>query len=352
MAITKANASGLAGSRFKDASAGTTKIVDVADTPTIGAPSDNGNEISIAFTPATKGGVPTSYTAIASPGGATANANASPVTFGANALTAGTTYSFQVRASTNTGSSPYSNSSVNHVIPSYVLSQTFNSSGEFVVPEGITKMGVVGQGAGASGGNTSGSTGASGGGGGGKFIVDEISVSPGTKYTVTIGGAGGSSAFGNIATMNAANITSGGNVSVNTGNVVGTAAGGGGGNNGGPAGHPSSKTGLAGNAGGNSASITTNTLGMAQTLAGGGGGGGGGDHSYRDDYYSWNKPGGAGGAGGTVGGGVGNSGAGSSGGGGGGARGGNIYSPVNSNYGFTGGGGGGAAQIKVYVKGS
>jgi hypothetical protein len=73
--------------------------------------------------------------------------------------------------------------------------------------------------------------------------------------------------------------------------------------------------------------------------------------TYKDDYYSWNKPGGAGGAGGTVGGGVGNSGAGSSGGGGGGARGGNIYSPQNTNYGFNGGGAGGAAQIKVYVKG-
>lgn len=352
MAITKANASGLSGSKFKDASAGTAKIVDVADTPTIGAPSDNGNEISIAFTNANTGGIPTSYTAIASPGGATATANSSPITFGANALTAGTAYSFTVRAETSTGNSPYSSSSVNHVIPSYVLSQTFNSSGEFVVPAGITKMGVTGQGAGANGANSSNITGASGGGGGGKFIVDEITVTPGAKYSVTIGGAGGSSAFGNIATLNAATVTSGGNASVNTGNVIGTAGGGSGGNATVPGGHPASKNGLAGNAGGNSASITTNTLGMAQTLAGGGGGGGGGDGSHRDDYYSWNKPGGAGGAGGTVGGGVGNSGSGSSGGGGGGARGGNVYSPVNSNYGFTGGGSGGAAQIKVYVKGS
>jgi hypothetical protein len=352
MAITKANASGLSGSKFKDASAGTAKIPDVPDTPTIGAPFDNGNQISIAFTSSNKGGIPTSYTATASPGGAQASANSSPITYSANALTAGTAYSFTVRAETTTGNSPFSSSSVNHVIPSYVLSQTFNSSGTFEVPAGITKMGLVGQGAGANGANVSESiTGASGGGGGGKFIVDEITVTPGTKYSVTIGGAGGSSSFGSIAVMNAANVTSGGNVSVNTGNVVGTAAGGSGGNATVPGGHPSSKTGLPGNAGGNSSSITTNTLGMAQTLQGGGGGGGGGDGSYRDDYYSWNKPGGAGGAGGTFGGGVGNSGAGSSGGGGGGARGGNIYSPFNSNYGFVGGGSGGAAQIKVYVKG-
>ena len=81
MAITKASASGLAGSKFKDASAGTTKIPDIPDTPIIGTAVNAGAQASVPFTIRTTGGTATSFTATSSPGGLTASGASSPLVF-------------------------------------------------------------------------------------------------------------------------------------------------------------------------------------------------------------------------------------------------------------------------------
>ena len=79
MAITKASASGLAGSRFKDASAGTIKVVDVPDNPTVNAANTSGSGARVSFSASSRGGIPTAYTVTSNPGNVTATGNVSPI---------------------------------------------------------------------------------------------------------------------------------------------------------------------------------------------------------------------------------------------------------------------------------
>ncbi|MDX2070832.1 MAG: PKD-like domain-containing protein, partial [Haliscomenobacter sp.] len=78
-------------------------------------------------------------------------------------------------------------------------SQTFNSSGTFVVPTDVTSITVKAWGAGAGG---AGGSSANRGGGGGAFATKTFAVTPGASYTVTVGDGGspgnngGSSSFG------------------------------------------------------------------------------------------------------------------------------------------------------------
>ncbi|WP_052324522.1 PKD-like domain-containing protein [Haliscomenobacter hydrossis] len=82
----------------------------------------------------------------------------------------------------------------------YAQSLTYNSSGTFIVPTGVTSITV--QSWGAGGGGASGSSANRGGGGGGAFATSTFAVVPGASYTVTVGtgGApgvnGGNSSFG------------------------------------------------------------------------------------------------------------------------------------------------------------
>lgn len=87
--------------------------------------------------------------------------------------------------------------------------QVFSSSGNFTVPQGITKVMVELWGAGGGGGGGGGSGGSTkcggtgGGGGGGSYGKDIITVTPNATIAVTIGsggsgGAGGSDVFSNL----------------------------------------------------------------------------------------------------------------------------------------------------------
>jgi Rieske Fe-S protein len=85
--------------------------------------------------------------------------------------------------------------------------QTFNSSGTFTVPAGITTLQVEVWGGGGKGGALSSNTGPAGGGGGGAYAKKTITVVSGTTYTVQVGAgssttsAGGDSWFWNNTTV-------------------------------------------------------------------------------------------------------------------------------------------------------
>lgn len=309
MATRKASDSNLTGKKYSDASAGASKIADVPNapsTPTLTA----GQTISpvVNFTAANTGGTQTNFTVAASPGNATWDGTTSPIT--ATGLTAGTSYTFRVKAVNSTGSSAYSSPSAAITVtsPQWGLLATYNSSTSYTVPTGVTKLGVVVISGGTGGGSgCCGNPGAPGGASGSAVGFWDYPVNAGTTYNVTVGGSSGNSAFGNLASA-----TAGGNASTNfnTNAVIANAAGGG--NNGapyylGP-----------GAAGGSSspANITLNITGNGPYNHPHGGGGGGGAFS------------GSGGAGGASYGGTGAPGPGGSG------------SPGNG----PGGGGGGASN--------
>lgn len=84
--------------------------------PIIGTATDGGNgtSVSVAFTGNNPAGAGITYTALSSPGSITATGPASPITV--TGLTAGTAYTFQVKAGNSLGDSAYSASS-NSVTP-------------------------------------------------------------------------------------------------------------------------------------------------------------------------------------------------------------------------------------------
>jgi hypothetical protein len=111
--------------------AGTTHTVLIPVAP--GAPTITGvtpgaGQVVVSFSaPATDGGSPiTGYTLTASPGGATLNGTGSPMTF--TGLTNGTTYTFTVSATNNTGTSGPSAASA-PATPRVSQSITFNNPG-------------------------------------------------------------------------------------------------------------------------------------------------------------------------------------------------------------------------------
>jgi len=91
--------------------------------------------------------------------------------------------------------------------------QTFNTSGTFRIPAGVTSIQVEAWGAGGAGGGATGNPAAGGGGAGGGYVKNtSLSVIPGTLYTVTVGTggagnnntngpAGGASWFGSTTTL-------------------------------------------------------------------------------------------------------------------------------------------------------
>ena len=66
-------------------------------------------------------------------------------------------------------------------------SQTYTSSGTFVVPAGVTSVQVEAWGGGGRGGSRQSNIGGSGGGGGGAYAKKVITVTSGSSYTVTVG---------------------------------------------------------------------------------------------------------------------------------------------------------------------
>jgi hypothetical protein len=199
MAITKASASGLAGSRFKDASAGTTKIVDVPDAPTIGTATNLDLSASISFTAASRGGVPTSYTVTSTPGTLTATGSSSPIVV--TGLTLGTSYTFKVKAtnSTGTGAESSATNSVTASTAVWTFATTLDSSQNYTVPNSVSAIAAFAISGGEAGAAGSGQGGGGGGRGGRAAAAILNTPTPSTQYYVTVGGAGlGDSSFGSI----------------------------------------------------------------------------------------------------------------------------------------------------------
>jgi hypothetical protein len=109
----------------------------------------------------------------------------------------------------------------------YALSQTFNASGNYTVPAGKTKIAIVGCGGGGGGAAGSPSGGVkAGGAGGGVFSIREITTTPGTVYSVTVGAAGNGAAsvgaYSNPGNGNSGGSTVFGSILTATGGQGGT----------------------------------------------------------------------------------------------------------------------------------
>jgi len=151
-------------------------------------------------------------------------------------------------------------------INAFSQTQTFNSSGSFTVPAGVTSITVEAWGGGGAGGGTNSNNAKGGGGGAGGAYARSVltGLIPGTNYTVTVGGtiSGGNGAggtgnpswFGNVSTVYAQG--GAGGQAPNNSTVLGGV------------GSSASSIGSFTSKGGNGANGTT-------TLSGGGGGGAG-----------------------------------------------------------------------------
>jgi hypothetical protein len=340
----------------------------VPGTPTVGTvTSPSSTSASVPFTaPAFvgKGGTVT-YRAISSPGGIEGTSTTSPITV--NGLTAGTAYTFTVRAETTYGVSGQASSSSNSITPqvSYAVTSNFNASGTYTVPSGtnMIAVSVLGGGnsgnAGNSGGGSSGGSGGNGGNGSRGVVFNSYAVTPGQSFSVTVAGASGTSSFSSLASASSNSASS---------NVAGaqTVNGGTSGNGGGGGSSSSGGTGNSGNLGSSANIALTANTNYTLTGAGGGGGGGGGGGSPAN--YKINYGGGAGGSqytqGGSGGGSstteelnkvanagsVGSSAAANTGRGGGGGGGGGGSDTFNQPVGASGaaGGSGASGQVKVF----
>jgi len=94
-----------------------TEIMDVPDTPTIGTATDigTGSSVSVTFTAAVTGGTPNSYTVTSTPDSLTGTGASSPITV--SGLTAGTAYTFKVKAANAAGIFGPESSASNSVTP-------------------------------------------------------------------------------------------------------------------------------------------------------------------------------------------------------------------------------------------
>lgn len=178
-----------------------------------------------------------------------------------------------------------------------MATQTFNASGTWVAPAGVTSVTAECWGSGAHGLDGSAFAGGNGGGGG-AYASKVTTVTPGNSYTVTVDTANnnGSTWFDSASVVDAdsAFLNAGGTAAASTGDTV--RSGGDGGTNiimdtGGAGGGGSATAGAAGNAG---ASPSGSTGGAGGT--GEGNGGNGGDDGANG--VAGNAPGGGGGGGG------------------------------------------------------
>lgn len=306
--------------------------------PTIGTATGGNGSATVAFTAPSylgKGGTVT-YRATSTPGSLTGTSTSSPITV--SGLSNGTGYTFTVTAETSYGVNSDSSAASNTATPSgpYSLAQTYNSSTTYTVPSGVSKLAAYVIAGGSPGVNAATNVpGRDGGGGGGGVAFQDLSVSTGDSFTVTVGGSSGASSLVRSG-VTIASVSGRSTFSSNVSGYV-TATGGAGGTGGAAAG--SLSNGNPGGAGGNGGTLTLNASGLTSYQVGGGGGGGGGGANYMTNTTG-SRTGGTGGAGGSLAGGA-------------GGNGGNAEKPVkfpgvggNGNNGANGtqpGGGGGGS---------
>ncbi len=197
------------------------------------------------------------------------------------------------------------------VVQALTVTNTYEASGTFIVPSGVTNLTVEAWGGG--GGARNDSTSRYGGGGGGAYARSMLDVAPGATYAVTVGqggapastlgGAGGDSWFGNVTQL----LAKGGSGSSTNGGAGGTAAasigtvrysGGTGGGRGTSSGGGGGGSAYANANGGNGAAGSGSTGGAGGTGAGDGGKGG----NSGQPGQNGTAPGGGGGGRGTDGG--------------------------------------------------
>ncbi len=180
------------------------------------------------------------------------------------------------------------------------VTQTFNSSGSFTVPAGVTSITVRTWGAGGGGGSLADAT---GGGGGGAYASSVLTVTPGATYSVSVGlggtagNPGASSSFGGTLVVAAGGSSTAGTIGGAGGTVAASTgttrfAGGKGGDaatNSGGGGGGSATTIGAGGAGDPGSGTTGGNGGTGE-----GNGGRGGDRTM-DNSTAGSPPGGGGG---------------------------------------------------------
>ena len=123
MAIRKVSTSNILNTVHRDASAATSKIVDIPDAPIIGTATAGAESATITYTVANTGGIGTTFTALSNPGAITATGS-SPITV--SGLTGEVSYTFTIKSGNSTGDSPYSSAS-NSVIPTAISLGSYES---------------------------------------------------------------------------------------------------------------------------------------------------------------------------------------------------------------------------------
>ncbi len=104
--------------------------------------------------------------------------------------------------------------------------QAFTTTSTFVVPTNVAKIMVEMWGGGGNGGNVTPAVfenltyyGTGGGGGSGAYSMNVLTVTPGASYAVTVGGAGGTSSFGNLMSASGGSSGTSGYVTYSAPNV-------------------------------------------------------------------------------------------------------------------------------------
>ena len=223
-------------------------LVTPPEAPAIGTAT---NEVKdrpvISFTPSNTGVTATSYTVTSRPGSYTATGNTSPITYPQMGIPSGS-YNFTVTGTASTGTGLASQiTSLLQLDATYVLYQTFTSSGTFTVPAGCTKLAVFALGGGSGGNNGANNRSnqgpnnnyeinthytAAGSGGASSAIsgFKDFAVSGGQTYSVQIGSggntasSGGTTNFGNLLSVGG-NSVSGNASPLSTANSSGGSAG-------------------------------------------------------------------------------------------------------------------------------
>lgn len=299
--------------------------LNAPDAPTIGTASvASGTSISVTFTAPTDtgGGAITEYIGVAedSSGNTIATSgSSSPITV--TGLTTGTAYTVKVLAVNAYGTSQYSAAS-NSATPLAQGQDAYGTAGTYswTAPGGVTSVSVVCiGGGGGSGGTQSGSTGGDGGGGPALRYGNNITVTPGSSYTVVVGDVGTNGAIynhgdnGGDSSFNGTDVVAGGGKGTGAGKngaggtgSLGAGISGGGGNGGNGSTQSNGFGGGGGGAGGYSGNGGNGAAYGATAGSGAGGGGGGGTSNSGGNAYGLSGGGvgwfgeGTSGAGGTA----------------------------------------------------